>query len=165
MDVDDTEEEIRQFRDQNAEKIERNKRKPTKDDLWIRAMLEEEQNRQRKLQDEYAKDEMEKDQNRAIFNPKAIIDELRSSDLPAEVVLDRQRKKQIEHEMAEKEEAQRRKRDKLGWNIYIKLINSHFCRREATSQGSCLLWDTSTKRQTLFPFTTCFGTQWTKTAQ
>lgn len=123
LDVDDTEEEIRQFRDKNADKIERNKRKPSKDDLWIRAMLEEEQNRQRKLQDEYAKDEMEKDQNRAMFNPKAIIDELRSSDLPAEVVLDRQRKKQIEHEMAEKEEAQRKKRDKLGWNIYITLIH------------------------------------------
>lgn len=48
------------------------------------------------------------------MNPKAIIDELRDSDLPAEVVLDRQRKIQIEAEMAEKEEALRKKREKIG---------------------------------------------------
>ena len=56
-----------------------------------------------------------KDQEKSLFNPKDVIDELRSSDLPAEVVLDRQRKKQIEHEMAEKEKAERIKRSKLGY--------------------------------------------------
>lgn len=45
---------------------------------------------------------------------KAIIDELRESDLPAEVILDRQRKRQIEAELAEKEEAARRKKSKMG---------------------------------------------------
>lgn len=113
LDVENTEAEIKTFREQHIEIIERNKRKPTRDELWIRAMLEEEKVRQRKLQDEHAKDVLEKGQSQALFNPRAIIDELRSSDLPAEVVLDRQRKKQIEHEMAEKEEAQRRKKDKL----------------------------------------------------
>lgn len=52
---------------------------------------------------------------------KAIIDELRESDLPAEVILDRQRKRQIEAELAEKEEAARRKKSKMGkgWNISL----------------------------------------------
>lgn len=44
-------------------------------------------------------------------NPKAIIDELRNTDLPAEVILDRQRKIKIEAELAEKEEALRKKRE------------------------------------------------------
>lgn len=112
INVDEVENEIQNFQEQHTDLIERNKRKPTKDDLWIRAMLEEEQARQRKLHDEYTKDQIEKAQNQALFNPKAIIEELKSSNLPAEVVLDRQRKKQIEYEMAEKEEAERRKRDK-----------------------------------------------------
>lgn len=45
---------------------------------------------------------------------RAIIDELRESDLPAEVILDRQRKRQIEVELAEKEEVARRKKSKIG---------------------------------------------------
>lgn len=52
---------------------------------------------------------------------KAIIDELRESDLPAEVILDRQRKRQIEAELAEKEEASRRKKSKMGEEWLIKL--------------------------------------------
>lgn len=53
------------------------------------------------------------------MNPRAIIDELRESDLPAEVVLDRQRKIQIEAEMAEKEEALQKKREKIGKSDYF----------------------------------------------
>lgn len=61
-------------------------------------------------------------------NPKAIIDELRESDLPAEVVLDRQRKLQIEAEMAEKEESIRKKLDKQGLFLLIFVINySLYC--------------------------------------
>lgn len=55
-----------------------------------------------------------KNQIKSLFNPRDVIEELRSSDLPAEVVLDRQRKKQIEHDMAEKEKAERIKRIKQG---------------------------------------------------
>lgn len=56
------------------------------------------------------------------INPKAIIDELRQSDLPAEVVLDRQRKIQIEAEMAEKEEAKKKKMDKLRESLLFILF-------------------------------------------
>jgi CDK-activating kinase assembly factor MAT1 len=56
LDVENTEAEIKTFREQHIEIIERNKRRPTRDELWIRAMLEEEKVRQRKLQDEHAKD-------------------------------------------------------------------------------------------------------------
>jgi glycerol-3-phosphate O-acyltransferase len=78
-----------------------------------------------------------------LFNPKAIIDELKTSDLPAEVVLDRQRKKQIEHEMAEKEEAERRKRDKQrefsvdGLRIELKFLQK---RNNAQKTGHFMAW-------------------------
>jgi hypothetical protein len=36
IDVDETEAEVKAFKEQNADKIERNKRRPTKDDLWVR---------------------------------------------------------------------------------------------------------------------------------
>lgn len=53
---------------------------------------------------------------------------MRESDLPAELVLDRQRKIQIEAEMAEKQEALRRKRDKQGFifiNTKYRMIRLH----------------------------------------
>lgn len=56
IDLEETEQEIQTFKEQNAEVIERNKRKPNKDDLWIKTMLEEEQARHRKLQDEHARE-------------------------------------------------------------------------------------------------------------
>lgn len=106
---------MQKFKEEHREAIERNKRRPTKDDIWIRAMLEEEQSRKKKWQDEHAKEANGgRERSGAKVDTKAIIEELRASDLPAEVVLDRQRKKQIEQEMSEKEEAQRRKRDKQG---------------------------------------------------
>lgn len=45
---------------------------------------------------------------------KQIINELRQTDLPAEVILDRQRKLQIEAELAEKEAAKKKKEAKIG---------------------------------------------------
>lgn len=51
---------------------------------------------------------------------KEIIDELKHSDLPAEVILDRRRKRQIEAELFEKENAaKRKKKSKLGWFFLI----------------------------------------------
>ncbi|KAL3124703.1 hypothetical protein niasHT_001540 [Heterodera trifolii] len=100
--VEETEQEMQTFREKYAEAIERNRRRPTKDDLWVKAMLEEETLRKCKVQEEKV----------GWTRIGAIIDELRASDLPAEVVLDRQRRKRIEQEMADKEEMMRRKRDK-----------------------------------------------------
>lgn len=124
--VEETEQEMQTFREKYAEAIERNRRRPTKDDLWVKAMLEEETLRKIKVQEEKVgwtrlggKTEIIQTETghrpgSVKFDPKAIIDELRASDLPAEVVLDRQRRKRIEQEMADKEEMMRRKRDKQG---------------------------------------------------
>uniref|UniRef100_A0A1I8C1P1 RING-type domain-containing protein n=1 Tax=Meloidogyne hapla TaxID=6305 RepID=A0A1I8C1P1_MELHA len=109
INTEEVEADVKAFREENAELIERNKRRPSKDDLWIKRMLDEEEMRKRKLEGEHKTD---LNQEKSLFNPRDVIDELRSSDLPAEVVLDRQRKKQIEHEMAEKEKAERIKRIK-----------------------------------------------------
>ncbi|EYC43437.1 hypothetical protein Y032_0494g2461 [Ancylostoma ceylanicum] len=46
----------------------------------------------------------------AVKDTKAIMEELRESNVPAEVILDRERKRQIEQELEEKEEAARRKK-------------------------------------------------------
>jgi len=47
-------------------------------------------------------------------NHKSLMEELKESNLPAEVLLDRERKKMIEMEMMEKELALHRKQEKLG---------------------------------------------------
>lgn len=49
-----------------------------------------------------------------MHDTKAIMDELRESNVPAEVILDRERKRQIEQELEEKEEAARRKKRNKG---------------------------------------------------
>lgn len=41
-DVQDVEEEIRQFKEQHLDSIEKNKRRPNEDDKWINEHLEEE---------------------------------------------------------------------------------------------------------------------------
>jgi len=109
VDMEETETEIKRFKEQHQEKIERNRRRLNPDEIWINEMLNEETRRSKRLKEEHSDDKS----HGAMANPQAIIDELRDSDLPAEVVLDRQRKIQIEAEMAEKEEVQRRKRDKM----------------------------------------------------
>lgn len=47
-------------------------------------------------------------------NPRSIISELRDSNVPAEVILDRERKIQIEAKLAEKEELERKKKERSG---------------------------------------------------
>lgn len=47
------------------------------------------------------------------------MEELRESNVPAEVILDRERKRQIEQELEEKEEAARRKKRNKGMFILI----------------------------------------------
>jgi len=108
IDVDQTEAEIKQYKEQNSEIIERNRRRPTVDDIWISKMLEDETNRSKRLRENDGLEAKQKN----IIDSKSIINELRDSDLPAEIVLDRKRKLQIEAEMAEKDLAERKKRDK-----------------------------------------------------
>ncbi|KAM3719233.1 CDK-activating kinase [Dirofilaria immitis] len=113
INVEETEAEINRFKAENNELIEKNKRKLDEDQMWVLQMLEEEQKRKRRAV-ESAEDEEELSGKVISSNKsKAIIDELRESDLPAEVILDRQRKRQIEAALAEKEEAARRRKSKM----------------------------------------------------
>uniref|UniRef100_A0A915ECH5 Cdk-activating kinase assembly factor MAT1 centre domain-containing protein n=1 Tax=Ditylenchus dipsaci TaxID=166011 RepID=A0A915ECH5_9BILA len=49
IDVEEVEAEMKQFRDQNVEKIERNRRRLNPDEIWINEMLGEETNRSKRL--------------------------------------------------------------------------------------------------------------------
>ncbi|KAI6194285.1 CDK-activating kinase assembly factor MAT1 [Aphelenchoides besseyi] len=121
IDVQQVEEEIREFRERNSEIIEKNRRRLNPDDQWIKEMLAEEAKAQARNQENFpnevsafvvielmfqAFDDMQ-------AKPRSIISELRDSDLPAEMILDRERKVQIEAELAEKEERERKKRERI----------------------------------------------------
>uniref|UniRef100_A0A914E3F9 RING-type domain-containing protein n=1 Tax=Acrobeloides nanus TaxID=290746 RepID=A0A914E3F9_9BILA len=110
IDVAETELEVKEFQIRNAELIERNRKRLDADDLWIKEMLEEESMRVKRLQDEaMLENTVPSNESKA----KQIINELRQTDLPAEVILDRQRKLQIEAELAEKEAAKKKKEAKI----------------------------------------------------
>ncbi|VDM94955.1 unnamed protein product [Thelazia callipaeda] len=117
MDTEETEAEIDRFKEENVTIIKRNKRKLDDDQMWVRQLLQEEQ--RLKIHDvNGAQDENLMESSTNVSKAKAIIDELRQSDLPAELILDRQRKQQIEVELAEKEEAARRKKSRI--DSYLK---------------------------------------------
>lgn len=109
IDIEESEAEIARFKEENADAIERNRKKLDEDQIWIRQMLDEERRMKLKAQESVDIDSLSQKPSHET-NAKAIIEELKDSDLPAEVILDRQRKRQIEAELAEKEEAARRKK-------------------------------------------------------
>lgn len=127
INIENVEAEISNFQEKNFEIIKRNVKRLSKDDIWVNQMIDEETNRTRRLKIESNDNVISliftnkkclifktKSKINLQVNPQAIINELRESDLPAEVVLDRQRKIQIEAEMAEKEESIRKKLNKQG---------------------------------------------------
>uniref|UniRef100_A0A1I7XTW4 MAT1 domain-containing protein n=1 Tax=Heterorhabditis bacteriophora TaxID=37862 RepID=A0A1I7XTW4_HETBA len=109
IDLEETEAEIATFKEANSELIERNKKKLDEDQLWIMQNLKEDRNMKNRL-DEVHNQENKEIERSAVKDTKAIMEELRQSNVPAEVILDRERKRQIEQELEEKEEAARRKR-------------------------------------------------------
>ncbi|KAI6227964.1 RING-type domain-containing protein [Aphelenchoides besseyi] len=109
IDVQQVEEEIREFRERNSETIEKNRRRLNPDDQWIKEMLAEEAKAQARNQENFPNEAFDDMQ----VKPRSIISELRDSDLPAEMILDRERKVQIEAELAEKEERERKKRERI----------------------------------------------------
>lgn len=109
VDVEETEAEIAEFKEANQELIERNKKRLDEDQIWIMQNLKED--REMKNRVDYVHNQEHNDETRsAVKDTKAIMEELRESNVPAEVILDRERKRQIEHELEEKEEAARRKK-------------------------------------------------------
>jgi len=112
IDVEDTEAEVKQFKADHSEEIERNRKFITPDDKWINDCLADDMSRLKNRQAE-TEEEARNISKKVDPNSKTIIDQLRETDLPAEVILDRQRKIQIEAEMAEKEKAESKKQEKL----------------------------------------------------
>lgn len=110
IDVEETEAEIKRFKEENSELIEKNRKKLDEDQLFIQRNLEEERRFKEKKQRYGLNDEDLTQRFDTGVNAKSIIEELKDSDLPAEVILDRQRKRQIEADLAEKEEVARRKK-------------------------------------------------------
>ncbi|KJH52582.1 CDK-activating kinase assembly factor MAT1 [Dictyocaulus viviparus] len=91
------------------ELIERNKKKLDEDQIWILQNLKEDREMKNRVDHVHNQDHNEETRS-AVKDTKAIMEELRESNVPAEVILDRERKRQIEQELQEKEEAARRKK-------------------------------------------------------
>ncbi|VDO47181.1 unnamed protein product [Haemonchus placei] len=109
IDVEETEAEIAAFKEKNAELIERNKKKLDEDQIWIMQNLKEDREMKNRVDQAHNQENKEVERS-AVTDTKAIMEELRESNVPAEVILDRERKRQIEQELEEKEEAARRKK-------------------------------------------------------
>ncbi|KAK6737934.1 hypothetical protein RB195_020183 [Necator americanus] len=109
IDVEDTEAEIAAFKEANAELIEKNKKKMDEDQMWIMQNLKEDRDMKARVDQAHNQENKEVERS-AVKDTKAIMEELRESNVPAEVILDRERKRQIEQELEEKEEAARRKK-------------------------------------------------------
>lgn len=110
INLEETEAEIKNFKEKNSELIEKNRKKLDEDELFVQRNLEEERRFKELKERNGFNEENSGDKSGGIVNAKSIIEELKDSDLPAEVILDRQRKRQIEAELAEKEEAAKRKK-------------------------------------------------------
>lgn len=108
VNVEETEAEIAEFKEANLELIERNKKKLDEDQIWIMQNLKED--REMKSRVDHVHNQEHNEDRSAVKDTKAIMEELRESNVPAEVILDRERKRQIEQELEEKEEAARRKK-------------------------------------------------------
>ncbi|VDN53645.1 unnamed protein product [Dracunculus medinensis] len=108
INVTETEAEINRFKNENASLIDRNRYKLSEDEEWIMQHLENE--KKIKLSASFGQEKEVLGKSSRETKTKEIIDELKHSDLPAEVILDRRRKRQIEAELFEKENAAKRKK-------------------------------------------------------
>ncbi|CAD6195833.1 unnamed protein product [Caenorhabditis auriculariae] len=98
-----------QEREKNKDTIERNKRRLDEDQKWIEDNLRDERAMKNRINEVLAQESKE-NENTAVTDTKAIMEELRESNVAAEIILDRERKRQIEKELEEKEEQEKRKR-------------------------------------------------------
>ncbi|CAB3404137.1 unnamed protein product [Caenorhabditis bovis] len=110
IDVEKTLEEVAQFQAQYKDLVERNRRRLDEDQQWVEDNLREERAMKQRINSINQQDTKENEKNSAVTDTKAIMDELRDSNVAAEVILDRERKKQIEKELEEKEEQEKRKK-------------------------------------------------------
>lgn len=108
-DVVETNAEIQAFEEKHKEQIDRNKRRLDEDQKWIEDQLREERQMKSRVAEHMETDAREKENATAVTDTRKIMDELRDSNVAAEVILDRERKKQIEKELEEKDEQEKRK--------------------------------------------------------
>ncbi|CAL2034025.1 unnamed protein product [Caenorhabditis brenneri] len=109
-DVSETNAEISAFEEKNKELIDRNKRRLDEDMKWIEDQLRDERAMKLRISEHLETDAKEKENQTAVTDTRKIMDELRDSNVAAEVILDRERKKQIEKELEEKDEQEKRKK-------------------------------------------------------
>ncbi|KAK5978404.1 hypothetical protein GCK32_004583 [Trichostrongylus colubriformis] len=126
IDVEETEAEIATFKETHADLIERNKKKLDEDQLWIMQNLKEDREMKNRVDQAHNQENKEVERS-AVKDTKAIMEELRESNVPAEVILDRERKRQIEQELEEKEEAARRKKRNKGKHASYDAILVFIC--------------------------------------
>ncbi|KAK6028167.1 CDK-activating kinase assembly factor MAT1 [Ostertagia ostertagi] len=91
IDVEETEAEIAAFKETHAELIERNKKKLDEDQIWIMQNLKEDREMKNRVDQAHNQENKEVERS-AVKDTKAIMEELRESNVPAEVILDRERK-------------------------------------------------------------------------
>jgi hypothetical protein len=93
--------------------------------------------------------------------PRSIISELRDSNVPAEVILDRERKIQIEAKLAEKEELERKKRERSGKSFISMDTNTPlFFYLSSSPARSCVIWTVACVRQGLHSYDAFYSVQW-----
>lgn len=108
--VNETNAEIQAFEEEFKEKIDRNKRRLDEDQKWIEDQLRDERAMKARINEHMEADAKEKENSSATTDMRKVITEIRDTDVAAEVILDRERKKQIEKELEEKEEQEKRKK-------------------------------------------------------
>uniref|UniRef100_A0A7E4VZJ5 CDK-activating kinase assembly factor MAT1 n=1 Tax=Panagrellus redivivus TaxID=6233 RepID=A0A7E4VZJ5_PANRE len=113
IDLEKTDAEVRQFQAQYADAIERNRKKLSEDDLWIKQMLEEDEDRHRRVNAELQNESNNEKKKNVDDANKEVLEELKSGNLPAEVIVDKKRKLQIEQEMLARDEERKKKLTKI----------------------------------------------------
>uniref|UniRef100_A0A0K0EDW8 MAT1 domain-containing protein n=1 Tax=Strongyloides stercoralis TaxID=6248 RepID=A0A0K0EDW8_STRER len=113
IDVQAVEEEIAQFAKDNSDIIDQCKRKKDDDQLWIERAINDENNSKSRL---FARIEQEK-QEKALrdaskIDTKSVIDELKNSSIPADLILERKRKMQADQDAKLQDEERRKKIEK-----------------------------------------------------
>uniref|UniRef100_A0A0N5A2H8 RING-type domain-containing protein n=1 Tax=Parastrongyloides trichosuri TaxID=131310 RepID=A0A0N5A2H8_PARTI len=113
IDVAETEKEIDNFAKNNADVIEQCRRKKDDDQLWIDRAINEENNSKSRLLDRIEKEKHEKAlRDASKIDTKAVIDELKNSSIPADLILERKRKMQEDQDAKLQDEERKKKIEK-----------------------------------------------------
>uniref|UniRef100_A0A914XDX5 RING-type domain-containing protein n=1 Tax=Plectus sambesii TaxID=2011161 RepID=A0A914XDX5_9BILA len=113
--VEETQLEVKRFASERLDVIERNRKRLGPDEIWVQSCLDDERRFRERLTMDIESQELTNASGPGAkgADARAIIEELKTSDLPAEVILDRQRKRQIEANLLEKEQEAKRKKTRV----------------------------------------------------